>query len=155
MYRPDGIDADFRVEKGNDDGNNPNNPSDAVNPGIQYAAAMSYPTRLTFYDIGGDTEWDRDGLPIVTDMYLEWFGIIFEDQYPPPTISISYGEPEQNLLIAYARSLCVLYARLGARGVTLFVASGLDGVGAGECLNSRRRVQFMPEFPSSCMCGVL
>ena len=154
MYRSDGIDADFRVEKVNGGGYNPNNPSDTANFGIQYAAAMSYPTPLTFYSIGNDTEWDRDGRPIVMDIYLEWFSNILEDPYPPPTISISYGEPEKNLPIAYARSLCDLYARLGARGVTVLVASGLDGVGAGECLNSRGRVQFIPEFPSSCMCGV-
>ena len=150
MYRSDGVDADFRVEKVNGGGYNPNNPSDAANFGIQYAAAMSYPTPLTFYSIGNDTAWDRDGRPIVTDIFLEWFGNILEDPYPPLTISIPYGEPEQNLPREYARSLCDLYARLGVRGVTVLVASGQDGVGAGECLNANGRVQFMPEFPSTC-----
>ena len=161
IYRSDGIDADFRVEKVNGGGNNPNDPSDTADFGIQYAAAMSYPTPLTFYSNGGDTEWDRDDRPIVTDMYLEWFGNILEDPYPPPTISISYSEPEDNLPEAYARSLCDLYARLGVRGVSVLVASGQDGVGRGVsggtgiCINSRGRVRFIPEFPSSCMCGIL
>ena len=146
--------ADFRVEKVNGGGYNLNNPSDAANFGIQYAAAISYPTPLTFYSIGNDTAWDRDGRPIVTDIFLEWFGNILEDPYPPLTISIPYGEPEQNLPREYARSLCDLYARLGVRGVTVLVASGQDGVGAGECLNANGRVQFMPEFPSTCTYGV-
>ena len=64
IYQSDGIDADFRVEKVNSGGNNLNDPRDTADFGIQYAAAMSYPTPLTFYSIGGDTRWDRDDQPV-------------------------------------------------------------------------------------------
>ena len=129
IYRSDGIDADFRVEKVNSSRNNPNDPSDTADFGIQYAAAMLYLTPLTVYSIRGDTEWDCDDRPIVTDIYLEWFSNILKDPYTPPTISISYSEPEDNLPEAYARSLCDLYARLGVQGVSVLIVSGQDGVG--------------------------
>ena len=154
MYRSNGIDAEFQVENVNGGKNSPNNPGDAANFGIQYAAAIAYPTPLIFYNISGDTEWDRDSRPIVTDMYLEWFGNILEQPFPPLTISIPYGESEHNLPLDYAMSLCDLYARLGAMGVTVLAASGQDGVGAGDCDEARGIVQFIPEFPSSCRCSV-
>ena len=156
-YRSDGTEAGFHVEKVNDGGNNPNilAPTIGGNFATQYAAAMGYPIPLVFYSVGGNMVWDRDGRPIVTDMFLEWFGNILDDPSPPPTISIGYREIEQDLPWEYAKSLCDLFARLGLRGVTVLVASGQEGVGAGDCVNGHGSVQFIPEFPSSCTCGIL
>ena len=155
-YRSDGKDAGFHVEKVNGGGYKPSiqAPGDGANVGTQYTAAMAYPTPLVFYSIGGEAQWDRDGRPIVTDMYLEWFGNILDDPFPPRTISIGYGEAERDLPWDYATSVCDLFARLGVRGVTVLAASGQDGVGAGDCVNGDGIVQFIPEFPSSCTCGV-
>ena len=136
-------------------GNNQSNPGHVASVGIQYTAAMTYPTMLTFYSVGGDTEWAPNGEPIAGDMYLEWFNNILQEPFLPRTISISYGHSEMDLPVDYAWPLCELFAELGVRGVSVLVASGIDGVGAGDCINDEGNVQFIPEFPSSCTCGVL
>ena len=146
-HRSKAVDTRFTVIQWNGGGYNPNNPSGHAGIGVQYAAALAYPAPLVFYSVGGDTQWNRDGWPIVTDVYLEWFGNILEEESPPLTISIPYGEPEQDLPIDYARSVCRMFGQLGLRGVTVLAASGKDGVGAGDDC-----VQFVPEYPSSCRC---
>ena len=154
-YRSDGIDAKFTVEQWNGGGYNPDNPDDLANLGIQYAAAITYPTPLVFYSVGGNREWDRYDRILAEDMDLVWINKLLIESSPPQTIIIGYGEPEQNLPPGYALSVCDLYAKLGVRGITVLVASGQDGVGDGDCVNADGIVQFMPEFPSSCTCSVL
>ena len=147
-YRSEGIDAEFTVVQWNGGGYNPSYPSGHAGIAIQYAAAMAYPAPLVFYSVGGDTLWNHEGLPIATDIYLEWFDNILEEDSPPLTIIIPYGEPEQDLPADYARVLCLMFGQLGSRGVTVLAASGTDGVGAGDDC-----VRFVPEYPSSCTCG--
>ena len=85
-------------------------------------------------------------------MYLEWFGTILEEENPPLTVSMPYGEPERDFPIAYAYALCRLFGQLATRGVTVLAPSGNDGVGAKGCVNEHGNVRFIPEFPSSCTC---
>jgi tripeptidyl-peptidase-1 len=70
----------------------------------------------------------------------------------PQTISTSYGDDEQTVPQDYAKSVCDLFAQLGAMGVTLLFSSGDDGVGGGSCRSndSTGRVKFIPNFPASC-----
>ena len=153
-YRSDGIDAGFVVEQLNGGGYNPDNPNDVANFVVQYAAAMTYPTPIVFYSIGGNMQWDHTGQPLADDMDLVWMNKLLVDLAPPHTLIIGYGEPEMNLPEGYARALCDQYARLGVRGITVLVASGQDGVGEGECVN-HGVFRFRPEFPSTCTCGIL
>ena len=153
-YRYEARNADFTVIQWNGGGYNPNHPGDGSSIGTQYTSAMAYPTELIFYSIGGDTEWEN-GRPTAEDMYLVWLNKILEQQFPPQTISIEYGHSERDLPFDYADSLCELFAQLGLRGITVLVASGQDGVGAGNCVNAEGDVQFIPEFPSTCTCGFL
>ena len=155
IYRSEAIDADFSVEQMNGGDYNPRNPGYFANFGIQYAAALTYPTPLIFYSLGGDKDWNYKGQPTTRDMYSTWLGNLLVARSPPQTISIVYGEYEQELPPDYADALCELFARLGLRGVTVLAASGQDGVGAGDCLDADGIVQFIPEFPSSCTCDVL
>ena len=67
---------------------------------------------------------------------------------------MGYGEIELELPYPYADTLYHLFGQLGARGVTILVASGQDGVGAGECV-IRGDWLFKAEFPASCTCEVL
>ena len=90
------------------------------------------------------------GGPIAGYMYREWLKNILEEDVIPSTISISYGQPEQELPEQYAHALCELFGELAGRGVSVLVASGQDGVGAGDCVNAYGNFQFMPEFPASC-----
>ena len=119
-----------------------------ANTDIQYAAIMAYPTPLTFYSVGGD---------LAEDAFLRWFYKILDPRQPniPQTIIISYGDYEENFSWEYADSVCYLFMHLGARGVSVLVASGSDGVGPDDCRDDQGNIKFLPEFPSSCTCGVL
>lgn len=75
---------------------------------------------------------------------------------PTNVISISYGEAEADLPIAYQRRQCNEFMKLGMQGVSVVVASGDSGVaGRGgdptpsNCLGKKGNV-FAPDFPASC-----
>jgi tripeptidyl-peptidase-1 len=121
-------------------GYDPNNPSPVSNLQVQYAAAMGYPTPLIFYSVGG-----------FGDPFLKFLGYMVgqPDSTITQTIGISYAHFEEISSPGYARALCNLFLQLGGRGVSVLVGSGIFGVGAGNC------VEFVPEFPSTCTCGVL
>ena len=131
-------------------------PGDA-NSNMQYASAMAFPTPIVFYSIGGFLVWNPEtGREIAGDRYLEWFDYILErEPNIPQTISISYGDIETALPPQYAGAVCTLFARLGARGVSVLVSSGNVGVGGEDCEDGNGNIRFIPEFPSSCKCGVL
>ena len=158
-YRSDarnpGYTQGYTVTKLNGGKYDPRTPGVEASIGTQYASAMAYPIPLVFYSVGGDAAWGRDGEPTITDMYLEWLQSLLHEDHIPQTIVISYAHSEQELPIQYASFLCKLFATLGVRGVTVLVSSGNAGVGGGNCVNADGLVQFMPEFPSSCTCGVV
>ena len=62
------------------------------------------------------------------------------------------GEPIRR---DYADALCNLFAGLGTWGVTVLAASGIDGVGAEDCVSADESYQFIPIFLSSYTCGIL
>ena len=154
-YESEAEDATFTVEQPNGGGYDPNTPGVGPSLGTQFGAALTYPTNLVFYSVGGDALWGPDGRPLPGDNYLEFLKGLLADPSPPQTISITYGQPEHELPLEYASSLCLLFAELGLRGVSVLVASGKDGVGEGDCVIVGGVVQFAPEFPASCTCGVL
>lgn len=77
--------------------------------------------------------------------------------YKKPTVlSVSYGEAEADLPIAYQRRQCSEFMKLGMQGMSVVVASGDSGVaGRGgdptpsNCLGKNGKV-FAPDFPASC-----
>ena len=141
---------DFTIRRINNGGNDQNNPGIEANVDTQYAAAMSFPTPQIFYSTGG---YD-DLLPLADDPFLAWVNILLkEETNTPPTISISYGYPEYMIPTEYMDSLCDLFAKLGAIGVSVITSSGDDGVGKGDCLDKRGEFGFQPAFPGSCTCG--
>ena len=132
----------------------PNIPGVRGSTAVQYAASMSFPTQVTFYNVAGNSEWD-DGMPVAGDMFLEWFDHINAEPSLPQTISIAYGEDESYLPYDYADALCTRFMQLGNRGVSVLVSSGDSGVGEGTCVNSEGQVRFRPQFPASCTWGIL
>ena len=133
----------------NDGRTNPSDLNKQANTDIQYTAAMAFPTPLTFYSVGGD---------LAEDAFLHWFQKILDPGQPniPQTISISYGDYEENLSWEYADNVCSLFAHLGARGISVLVASGSEGVGPDDnCQDDQGNIKYITEFPSSCTCGVL
>jgi len=76
---------------------------------------------------------------------------------PPHTISISYGQDESGVTVAYANRQCAEYAKLGLVGTSVFYSSGDDGVAGngGVCLNAQHQpvdngTVFNPSFPGGC-----
>ncbi|KAI9506994.1 subtilisin-like protein [Russula earlei] len=69
---------------------------------------------------------------------------------PPHVVSISYGEDEYAVPVAYAKRQCHEYGKLGMMGSTVLYASGDSGVAGfgGICPNGG--VLFNPAFPASC-----
>ena len=131
------------------------NPSIEANLDLQYAVGIAYPTPIFFYSLGGRLKWNTiNGFPIPGDMYLEWFNYMLREPVIPQTISISYGSPERNLPQEYATVVCHLFLLLGARGVSVLISSGDNGVGPENCDDGTGNARFVPEFPASCTCGI-
>ncbi|KAH9083706.1 subtilisin-like protein [Lactarius deliciosus] len=120
-----------------------------ANLDAQYATATAYPTPIIFYSTGGTTKASESGVPLPGDVNLETLEYLLKKTVIPQTISISYGTYERDVPREYARALCILFAQLGARGVSVLIPSGDDGVGK-DCKDESGNVRFVPEFPASC-----
>ncbi|KAH8981856.1 subtilisin-like protein [Lactarius hatsudake] len=140
----------FTVELVNGGLYNPDSPGVEANIDVQYASAMAYPTPIIFYSTGGLQRWSTgSGEPLPGDADLESLDYLLKKKVIPQTISISYGTDERNVPREYARALCILYAQLGARGVSVLLPTGDDGVGK-NCKDKSGNVRFVPQFPASC-----
>ncbi|KAH9058176.1 subtilisin-like protein [Lactarius vividus] len=140
--------ATFTVEQVDGAGYDPDNPGIEANIDVQYASAMAYPTPIIFY-IAGAMDWSHSGEPLPGDAYLESLEYLLKKADIPQTISISYGTYEWTVPLEYARAVCILFAQLGARGVSVLFPSGDEGVGK-DCEDQSGNVRFIPEFPASC-----
>ncbi|CAK7198369.1 hypothetical protein SEUCBS139899_001030 [Sporothrix eucalyptigena] len=130
---------------------------------IEYAMALAYPARITYYSTGGradqvssaslrgDPRHSNNNEP-----YLELlqYMIALPDDLIPHVLSISYSDDEQTVPQPYANRVCQLFMQLAARGTTVLVASG-DGGSHGvsdACLHGEgpQRRALIPTFPASC-----
>ncbi|RYP05868.1 hypothetical protein DL764_003511 [Monosporascus ibericus] len=131
----------------------------------QVVLGTSWPLPLTTYNVGGRPPMRpiEAGAVNTNEPYLAWLAHVKAHDDVPSVISISYAEDEKTVPPEYARRVCAEFAQLGARGVSVLVASGDFGVGKeGHCFrrgeegeddggsNSNRRPGFMPSFPASC-----
>ncbi|KAH9038212.1 peptidase S8/S53 domain-containing protein [Lactarius pseudohatsudake] len=146
--QPPGL-ATFAVELVNGGEYDPDTPGMEASIDVQQASAMVYPTPIIFYSIGGTGKKSDSGEPIPGDMYLESLDYLLQKAVIPQTISTSYGANEWYVPPEYARALCILFAQLGARGVTVLYSTGDHGVG-GDCKDESGNVRFAAEFPASC-----
>lgn len=73
------------------------------------------------------------------------------DDQLPHTFTTSFGENEQSLPNGYIQQVCNQFGALGARGVTIFAASGDSGPG-NTCISNdgTNRTAFLPTFPATC-----
>ena len=144
-YRSDGADATFDVVLVNNGFYDANDPGFEAEIDMQCAQGIAYPIRHIFYSTGR-------GPSGTEDWYLSFLRTIVDAPSIPQTISLSYGNDEGYYSLEYANHVCRLFARLGARGVSVIQASGDDGVGPGNCRDRSGYVQFRPNFPASCTC---
>ncbi|EXJ89839.1 hypothetical protein A1O3_02906 [Capronia epimyces CBS 606.96] len=129
-----------------------------ANLDAEYMIGIGYPTPLVAYHTGGRNptftpdllESDNSNEP-----YLVWATYMtgLPDEDIPQVISTSYGDDEQTVSRSYAQAVCNQFAQLGARGVSLFFASGDSGVGQdGTCYSNvdNSTYMFIPAFPQDC-----
>lgn len=120
-----------------------------ANLDVQYARAITESIPNVFYSTGGSP-------PIVgggtnqNEPYLEFLNYLLalDDSDLPNTISISYGDDEDTVPLDYADSTCDLFSQLGARGVSVLVASGDSGVGSTCTENGQ--TTFTTSYPAGC-----
>lgn len=124
----------------------------------QYVAAISFDMPVTEFITGGLGQIIPDGdTPNAADNSNEPFlefamGLLAMDNSQiPNSISVSYGENEQEIPEAYATQVCNMFAQLGARGKTILIASGDSGVGDFcQSNDGTNATVFQPQFPSTC-----
>jgi tripeptidyl-peptidase-1 len=102
-----------------------------ANLDIQYGVSLAYGIPATFYKTGGfgplipDLQQPNgsDSL-LVQEPFLEHLQFLLNltQEDLPTVLSISYGEDEQSHPVSYMKSVCQLFAKLGARGVSVIVS---------------------------------
>lgn len=167
-YRPEAAGAayQFKIDiiAGGDNQQTPNTPAQNEagkdlegNLDAETIIGIDWPTPLTAYNTGGNPPFKPDiNTPTNSnEPYLTWVNYVLAQPQSeiPQVISTSYGDDEQTVPLSYAKQVCKQFAQLGARGVTLLIASGDSGVGGnGTCFSNdgQKTRQFLPSFPPSC-----
>lgn len=127
----------------------PSSPGIEANLDVQYARAITEDIPNVFYSVGGSPPIVGSGTN-TNEPYLEFLDYLLglSTSALPNTISISYGDDESTVPLDYADNVCNLFSQLGARGVSILVASGDSGVGT-TCETGSAKT-FTTTFPASC-----
>ena len=89
---------------------------------------------------------------IFSEEVLDFITDVTMSDNPPPLFSVSYGWPEDFFGQDLIDRINIEFAKAGARGITIFFASGDAGAGGeGGCAynNVTKEEYFMPMFPAS------
>lgn len=118
--------------------------NDQSQPGVEANLDIQYTVGLAN---GIETIFISSGLSTVQG-FLDVISYVANLATPPTVLSLSYGFNENTLTTSNANSICNAFAQLGARGVSVIVASGDGGVAGSRPSNSC--TTFVPTFPASC-----
>jgi tripeptidyl-peptidase I len=102
---------------------------------VQYALALGFPAKVTYYSTGGrGVKIDKDGVNRTgpdsdNEPYVDLltYLLALDDEAIPHVLSVSYADDEQSVPEPYALRVCDMFAMLVARGVTVLAASGDGG----------------------------
>jgi tripeptidyl-peptidase-1 len=124
-------------------------PGIEANLDVQYAGSISTSVPNTYYSTAGRGQWLGSGTN-TNEPYLEFLNYLLALPAAslPNTLSISYGDDEATVPLAYATNACNLFSQLGARGVSILVSSGDSGV--GDTCTVAGKTQFTTAFPAAC-----
>lgn len=124
-------------------------PGTEANLDVQYVRAITEHIPNVYYSTGGRGLWLGSGSN-TNEPYLEFLNYLLAlpDTGLPNTLSISYGDDEQTVPDDYANTACNLFSQLGARGVSVLVASGDSGVGDACSVGGVKK--FTTSFPAAC-----
>ncbi|CAG8976517.1 hypothetical protein HYALB_00006014 [Hymenoscyphus albidus] len=159
-YLPKAIGENFTVVSFNgglDDQTSADDSGEA-NLDAQYILGVGYPVPVVEYSTAGRGLLIPDGDSPTQDdntnePYLDFLLALTKlpNSEIPNSISISYGENEQEIPVSYAFQVCQLFAQLGARGKSVLFSSGDSGTG-DFCLSNdgKNTTKFQPQFPASC-----
>ncbi|KAK2604112.1 hypothetical protein N8I77_007069 [Diaporthe amygdali] len=160
VYAPFAANRNFSVVTMNGGNNDQTSQADAgeANLDQQYVQAVGFDVPVTEFIAGGLGQLVPDGDSPTqegnsNEPFLEWLIALsaLNNSQIPNSISVSYGENEQEIPLSYATQVCNMFAQLGARGKSILIASGDSGVGdfcqANDGTNATR---FQPQFPASC-----
>ncbi|KAL3420668.1 Pro-kumamolisin [Phlyctema vagabunda] len=159
-YAPYAVGENFTVVQFNGGLNDQNSTDDSgeANLDQQYVLGVGYDTPITEFSTGGRGLLIPDGDSPTQDdntnePYLDWLLALTKlpNKQIPNSISVSYGENEQEIPVSYAQQVCQLFGQLGARGKTIIFSSGDSGTG-DFCLSNdgKNTTKFQPQFPASC-----
>ncbi|KAF9118448.1 hypothetical protein BGX30_004561 [Mortierella sp. GBA39] len=132
-----------------------------ANLDVQYAIGLAPDYETRFYSVLGTPPFiPSANTPTNTDEPSEvLMEFLLKSQELPHTLSISYGSEEQTVPRNYAQRVCNGFAILGARGTSVIVSSGDQGVGdnnpdpaAQQCFTNdgKNQTKFLAVFPASC-----
>lgn len=79
--------------------------------------------------------------------FLEWMLLLSNMSALPWVHTISYGDDEDSLSVAFMQRINVEFMKAAARGLTILFASGDDGAGCRQV--SKDKNVFRPSFPAS------
>lgn len=124
----------------------------------QYVLAVGFDVPVTEFSVGGLGQLVPDGESPTQEAnsnepFLEWLIALsaMDNSQIPNSISVSYGENEQEIPLSYATQVCNMFAQLGARGKSILIASGDSGVGSFcQANDGTNATRFQPQFPASC-----
>ncbi|XP_075440416.1 tripeptidyl-peptidase 1, partial [Ascaphus truei] len=79
--------------------------------------------------------------------FLEWMMLLSNMSSLPWVHTVSYGDDEDSLSVAFMQRINVEFMKAAARGLTVLFASGDDGAGCKEVAKGKNI--FRPSFPAS------
>jgi tripeptidyl-peptidase I len=82
-------------------------------------------------------------------IFLDWIMAVANTTNPPLVHSISYGGQENGEPLQTATRFDMELQKLGARGLTVFIASGDDGAPGSGARNNPLNCGFNPSFPAT------
>lgn len=125
----------------------PANPSAGVETSldVQYVRVTTEKIPNVYYGTGGrrPANGAHNNEPYIE--FLNYLLALSKDQLPQ-SLSISYADFEPTVPTDYQKKTSDLFSQLGAQGVSVFVASGDNGVGS-NCSNGK----YVPMYPSDCL----
>jgi len=106
---------------------------------VEYIMALAQGSPTTYWS-----------LPNGQQPFLDWITAVAADDDAPLVHSISYGDVEVMGDPDVFRRFCDEVGKLGARGISVFVASGDDGVANFPARQDPSKCGFSPSFPATC-----
>ena len=125
-------------------------PNVATQPGVEamldveYIIAMGQQVNTTFWYTDGTRPSDNE--PFLD--FLTNVSASFDDATLPRVLSISYGDNEDTIDLAWGTRVHVEFQALGARGMSVLISSGDGGVAGSQTSPCGTPPAFIPTFPA-------